>query len=134
MIVAWHEVPGTKPPQKSRHVGYGVICAGVDADSLSFFGRKAFQQQVIQLDETAEQLPRRVEPDRKPRLGEIDLHHVSAFLETAPDFALLLAEQVVEILFPRITGYLFLRIEKAQRRGRGDRLLDRYVGIALDRI
>ena len=24
-IVAWHEVPGTAPPQKSRPVGYGVI-------------------------------------------------------------------------------------------------------------
>ena len=26
-IVAWHEVPGTAPPQKSRPVGYGVIRA-----------------------------------------------------------------------------------------------------------
>jgi putative transposase len=29
MIVAWHEVPGTGPPQKSRPVGYGAIRAGV---------------------------------------------------------------------------------------------------------
>ncbi len=28
MIVAWHEVPGTAPPQKSRPVGYGMIRAG----------------------------------------------------------------------------------------------------------
>ena len=28
-IVAWHEVPGTVPPQKSRPVGYGAIRAGV---------------------------------------------------------------------------------------------------------
>jgi ABC-type sugar transport system ATPase subunit len=27
-IVAWHEVPGTAPPQQSRPVGYGVIRAG----------------------------------------------------------------------------------------------------------
>jgi hypothetical protein len=27
-IVAWHEVPGTGPSQKSRPVGYGVIRAG----------------------------------------------------------------------------------------------------------
>jgi hypothetical protein len=33
MIVAWHEVPGTAPPQKSRPVGYGMIHAGVRADS-----------------------------------------------------------------------------------------------------
>jgi hypothetical protein len=32
-IVAWHEVPGTAPPQESRPVGYGVIRAGVGADS-----------------------------------------------------------------------------------------------------
>ena len=25
MIVAWHEVPGIAPPQKSRPVGYGMI-------------------------------------------------------------------------------------------------------------
>ena len=31
-IVAWHEVPGTTPPQKSRPVGYGVIRPGVRAD------------------------------------------------------------------------------------------------------
>ncbi len=28
MIVAWHEVPGTAPPQKIRPVGYGMIRAG----------------------------------------------------------------------------------------------------------
>jgi hypothetical protein len=33
-IVAWHEVPGTAPPQKSRPVGYGVIHAGVRTDSM----------------------------------------------------------------------------------------------------
>jgi hypothetical protein len=32
-IVAWHEVPGTAPSQKSRPVGYGLIRAGVGADS-----------------------------------------------------------------------------------------------------
>jgi hypothetical protein len=35
-IVAWHEVPGTAPPQESRPVGYGVIRAGVRADSRRF--------------------------------------------------------------------------------------------------
>ncbi|HEV3065403.1 MAG TPA: hypothetical protein VGX93_08680 [Chthoniobacterales bacterium] len=33
-IVAWHEVPGTAPPQKSRPVGYGVIRAGLGTDSM----------------------------------------------------------------------------------------------------
>src|SRR5271165_3331296 len=34
LIVAWHEVPGTTPPPKSRPVGYGVIRAGGRADSM----------------------------------------------------------------------------------------------------
>jgi len=33
-IVAWHEVPGTSPPQKSRPVGYGLIHAGVRTSSM----------------------------------------------------------------------------------------------------
>ena len=33
MIVAWHEVPRSAPPQKSRPVGYGMIRAGVRTDS-----------------------------------------------------------------------------------------------------
>jgi hypothetical protein len=33
-IVAWHEVPGSAPPQKSRPVGYGLIPAGVRTHSM----------------------------------------------------------------------------------------------------
>src|SRR6202790_5899237 len=33
-IVAWHKVPGTAPPQKSRPVGYGMIRAGVRTDTM----------------------------------------------------------------------------------------------------
>jgi hypothetical protein len=28
LILAWHEVPGTAPPLKTRPVAYGVIRAG----------------------------------------------------------------------------------------------------------
>jgi hypothetical protein len=34
LMAAWHEVPGKAPPQKSRPGGYGVIRAGVRADSM----------------------------------------------------------------------------------------------------
>jgi pimeloyl-ACP methyl ester carboxylesterase len=34
LIVAWHEVPGITPPPKRRPVGYGVIRAGLRADSM----------------------------------------------------------------------------------------------------
>ena len=33
MIVAWHEVPGSAPPRKSRPVGYGMIRVGMLTDS-----------------------------------------------------------------------------------------------------
>jgi hypothetical protein len=39
MIVAWQEVPGTAPPQKSCPVGYGMIRAGVRTNS-KIGGRK----------------------------------------------------------------------------------------------
>jgi hypothetical protein len=41
LIVARHEVPGSTPPQKSGPVGYGVIRAGVRADSM--IGVRKFQ-------------------------------------------------------------------------------------------
>src|ERR1700759_4188418 len=34
-IVAWHEVPGTAPTQKSRPVGYGVIRATRNTSGIS---------------------------------------------------------------------------------------------------
>ena len=33
--LAWHEVPGTAPPQKSRPGGYGVMSAGVRTDWMT---------------------------------------------------------------------------------------------------
>ena len=51
MIVAWHEVPGTAPPQKSRPVGYGLIRAGVRTDSMisvtTFRARRVFRLERI---------------------------------------------------------------------------------------
>src|SRR5271169_3201484 len=52
-IVAWHEVPGTVPPQKSRPVGYGVIRAGVRTDSMiGVKGYGAFSVGISQVQET----------------------------------------------------------------------------------
>jgi hypothetical protein len=33
-LVAWHEVPGTASPKKSRPVGYGLILESVRTDSM----------------------------------------------------------------------------------------------------
>jgi hypothetical protein len=51
-IVAWHEVPGTTPPQKSRPVGYGLIRAAMRAkfddwsDEISFRIRRTFRREI----------------------------------------------------------------------------------------
>jgi hypothetical protein len=51
-IVAWHEVPGTAPPQKSRPVGYGLIRAAMRAkfddwsDEISFRVRRTFRREI----------------------------------------------------------------------------------------
>src|SRR5580704_6822317 len=50
-IVAWHEVPGTAPPQKSRPVGYGVIRAGLRTDSM--IGVTKFGIQLIKAGSSA---------------------------------------------------------------------------------
>src|SRR3984893_15734181 len=51
VIVAWHEVPGTAPPQKSRPVGYGVIRAGLRTDSM--IGVTKFRIQLIKAGSSA---------------------------------------------------------------------------------
>jgi hypothetical protein len=33
-MVAWHQVPGTVPPQKRRPIGHGLIPVGVGTDSI----------------------------------------------------------------------------------------------------
>src|ERR1700751_6451102 len=42
VIVAWHEVPGKAPAQKSRPVGDGVMRAGVRTDSIRRSGLRTF--------------------------------------------------------------------------------------------
>ena len=44
-IVAWHEVPGTAPPQECRPVGYGLIRAGVRTDSM-IIGHEHFKKSI----------------------------------------------------------------------------------------
>ena len=46
-IVAWHEVPGTAPPQKSRPVGYGVIRAGLRTDSMIGVTKFGIQKHLV---------------------------------------------------------------------------------------
>jgi len=53
------------------------------ADPLSLVGGKTLDQQAVQIDETLQKSPRRVQLHRKPPFREIDLDRVSASLEAA---------------------------------------------------
>ncbi len=71
----------------------------------------------------------RVDLDRQPPLGEVDLHLVRALPQAAADLGLVLAQQVVDELLARVAGDLVGRVHEAQGRRRDDRLLHRHVGV-----
>ena len=61
-IVAWHEVPGTASPEKSRPVGYGVIHAGMRTDSM--IGVTKFSVDISQVQETVHYIEQQLEHHR----------------------------------------------------------------------
>ena len=73
--------------------------AGVYPYSLPILRRKALQYQIIQVDETMKKAPRRVQLDRKPSFREVHLNHMCAFVQATPNFALLLRNQGIKVLF-----------------------------------
>ena len=103
--------------------------AGVDAEASPLFGGEPRQGQVVEVDEVGEQLAGRVDLDRQPALGEVDLHAVRALAQAGADLGLVLPEQVVDELVAGVAGDLVGRVHEAQGRGRDDRLLDRPVGV-----
>ena len=62
-----------------------------------------------------EELARRVDLDRQPSLGEVDLDRVRSLVEARPDLALVLGKQVVDEPFARIAADLLLRVHQAER-------------------
>ena len=72
----------------------------------------------------------RIDLDRQPSFGEVDLHLMRALGQAAPDLGLVLVQQVVDELLARVAGNPLGRIHEAQRRGRDDRLLHRHVRVA----
>ena len=68
LIVAWHEVPGKAPPQKSRPVGYGVTRAGVRIDSMI-----GIRVGVSQVQETVRYIEQQLEHHRSRTFQQEDL-------------------------------------------------------------
>src|SRR5687767_10367998 len=72
-----------------------------------------------------------VDLHRQPALREVDLDLVRPLGEAAANFGLVLLQQVVDELLPRIAGNSFRRVHQAQSRRRDDRLLQRAMRVAL---
>ena len=83
-----------------------AVAAGtrVHADALALGVREPRQREIVEVDEAVQQLPGRIDLDREPPFGEVDLHLVRALVEAAPDFRLVLAQQVVDELLARVAG------------------------------
>ena len=87
--------------------------AGVNSDTPALFLGKAAEREIIELDETVEQHPGRIDLHRQAALGEIDLDLVRAFRETPADLLFMLSEQIVDEFLPRVAGKILRRIHKA---------------------
>ena len=67
---------------------YTLDAARPWAEALAIGGREAYESQVVQVDEFAQQLTAGVELHDQAALGEVDLHRVRPFGQAAADLAL----------------------------------------------
>ena len=101
------------------------------AESLPLAGGQAREREVVQVDETAEQMAGRIQLHCEAPFGEVDLHLACAPVEAAAHLDDMLTQQVFDERLPRVPGDALLRIQQAQS-GRGDHgLLQSDPGIAL---
>ena len=87
------------------------------ADALSVCGGEPGEGEIVQVDESAQQVAGWIDFGGKPPLGEIDLHLVGPLLQTATHFGFVLAQQVFDELLARITGNPLGRVHETQCRG-----------------
>src|SRR5271156_7137668 len=102
--------------------------------NLVALGRsEAVQDLVVQIDEAAEETARRVELEREPALGEINLDIGCAGFESSTDIGFGFVDEISEEGFPRVAGYLRCRIQEAQSGSGDDGLLNGALCIAAGR-
>ena len=102
-----------------RHIGAvsGIAIAaraGMNAQAQTIRRGKAAQRNVVEIDEAREQLAARINLHRKAAFGEIDLHTMRTLLQTTTYFRLVLAQQIIDELLPRIVRKAFRWIHQAQ--------------------
>ena len=88
--------------------------AGMDSDALALLGGEPGQRQVVEVDEAVEQMSGTVHLHREAAFREVDLHLVSARVQTAADLGFVLGQQVVDELLARVAGDPAGRIHEAQ--------------------
>ena len=104
--------------------------AGVNADLLALLRREPRERQVVQVDETREQLAGRIHLHGQAAFGEVDLHLHGALLEAAAHFGHVLAQQIIDELLAWIARQCLGWVHEAQSRRRNHRLLQRLAGVA----
>ena len=108
--------------------------AGVHPDALPIFGGEARQRQIVQTNETIQEIAGWIEFNRQSSFREIDLHFVRALLEASANLHFVFAQQIVDEFLARVTWNVFRRIHEAER-GRGnDGLLQGPVRVTLGNI
>jgi hypothetical protein len=74
------------------------------------------QCEVVQVDETGQQLARWVDLDGQAPFGEIDLHFRSPLIEAAPHFMYVLADEILDEARSRIVRQAPGRVQQARAR------------------
>jgi len=74
------------------------------ADALAVRRGETRQREIVQVDESAQQIAGRIDFDGEPSLGKVDLHFIGAFLQTAAHLRFVLAQQVLDELVARVVG------------------------------
>ena len=90
----------------------------------ALFVGEAVEHAVVEIDERAEQPTRRVELERQPRLGEVDLDDRATSRQPRISDGRL-AHEVVDERLARVAGDPVGRVHEADRGGGDDGLLER---------
>jgi hypothetical protein len=91
--------------------------AGVHTDALPFIGGEPRERQIVQTNETVQKFARVIQFDRQSTFREINLHFVSALLETPANLYFVFAQQIVNEFLARVPWNIFRRVHEAERGG-----------------
>ena len=83
--------------------------------AAALFGGESREGKIVEIDETVEKIPGRIDLDRETAFGEVDLDLVRALLQAIANLDLVLSQQVLDEFLARVPGNIVRRIHKAQR-------------------